>query len=434
MTKRYYPEKFNLVTSVDDVGAITDISRITGEDLFSYKKRVLESSQRIANSSYQGLINGINRELGLERVDLIEIDLKKMICGDLSLQGVSYSADVITDNRYFTGMINGVQTTAIGQILTVPTDTWKENELVGLCLTIGENEYKIKSNTSKQIKISGDMSNLVGQTYSVKANWITNSLIGLALKLNKRRYIITENTSNAIRLDSNVKFNDDTSYSVVANSPRIEVTSSRIFLYKDYVNEENYQLDKEIDIRKRGVQYSSVINEINTSAFFTAKSLIKDNSIFPAFTIRKQDSDVTVNEELIPGTRFFKLKNQHIKSGSAQFSESGIFFREIEDIESSPNGPYYNINYEQGIVLSKNIPSGRGTVSYRYMNIPFKLEATPAVITAFSDKDAEPYFFAQQEKTLYEDQRDRYISSQPRSNMIEYIAELLKVTDQNWGK
>lgn len=433
--KRYFPEKFNVVTSVDDIGAVTDISRITGEDLYTYKKRILESSQRIANSSYEGLINGINRELGLERQDIIEINLKNIICGDLSWSGISYADDIILDNRLFTGTVNGSTTFAVDSTLTVPGTPWIENELSGLELAFGSLKYKIISNTINKVKIIGTMSGLIGQSYTINANWVPNSLIGLAIHIGKKRYAILENSNNQIKVDAPILNTQGTQYCITANGPRIKVTASSILLYKEYISEDNFQLDLEINLRQRGMQHTGIVDLINkNSVFFYATDLIPLEISMPAFTVKQQDSDIVVNKEIVPGTKFFKLKNKQIKSESIKFSETSVFFREVPNVDTVTVGPYYSVDYEQGIIRAKSMPSGRGTVSYRYMDIPFKVESVPAIVTSFADKNAESYFFAQQEKRIYTDQRDRYISSQPKSNMIEYISELLKVTDQSWGK
>lgn len=434
MTKRYYPEKFNVVTSVDDVGAMTDIPRITGEDLYTYKKRILESSQLLANSSYEGLINAINRELGLERLDVIQIDIKKLIVGDIATD-VVVTDDTIVDNRLLSYVVNGSTIIAVGNTISIASANFEPNSLVGLNVIIGSLKTKIISNTATVITVNGSYSSVVGQTMIIKAEWTPNALIGLAFHVGKKRYTILENNGNTIKVDAPVKNTQGTAYYITANSPRIEVTTSRIYLYKEYTSEDNYQLDLEIDIRKRGMQHTAIVDSINKdSQFFTSQDLIPLRISVPAFTVKKQDSDKIAQRELVPGTKFFKLQNKDIKIESVKFSETGVFFREVPDAEEVPTGPYYSIDYKQGIVRSKNMPNGRGTVSYRYMEFPFKLEATPAVVTAFADKESESFLFAQQEKRLYEDQRDRYISSQPKSNMIEYIAELLKVTDQSWGK
>lgn len=435
MTTRYIPEKFNVITSADDIGAIVDLARITGEDLYTYKTRILESSERLANSSYEGLINGINRELGLDRKEIIEINLKPVLAGDLSHPEISFNLDTITDDRQYTGTINGAGVTAVGNTFTSNVHVWEDGALVGLTLSIDSIPYKIISNTTDTIIFDGDVSNTVGLTYLIFAYWEENSLSGLALEIGNRKYEILTNSNNVIQLDGPVVDNFGTQYIGTALRPRVEVTSSRIILYKEYLNEENFQLDLEVPLRDRNTPHTEVVSEINNnSVFFSASDLIPLENTLPAKTIKQQDSDKPINQETVPGTKFFKLGNRNIKNGTIKFSETGVFLREVASIEDAPVGPYFYVDYKQGIVRAKTTPNGTGTVSYIASEIPFRLEATPAVVTPFVDQDADTFLFAQQEKLIYDDERDRFISSQPKSNMIEYIAELLKVTDQTWGK
>jgi hypothetical protein len=154
----------------------------------------------------------------------------------------------------------------------------------------------------------------------------------------------------------------------------------------------------------------------------------------PSFSIKQQDSDKKAYQENVPGSKFFKLKNVNVKNGTVKFLETEVFLREVEDFEEAPNGPYYNIDYNQGVVRSKKTPNGLGTLSYVYSEMPFDLESTPAIVVPFVDEEADSFLFAQKEKIIYDDARDRFISSQPKSKMIEYISELLSVKDQTWGK
>ena len=433
--QRFIPEKFNVITSPDDIGAILDISRITGEDLYSYKKRILESSERLANSSYEGLINGINRELGLERVKVINLDTKKILQGRIDNPAIDITLDTLTDIRMWAGTIDGVLITAIGNKFTVDTPTWVIDELVGLSLDIDGTLYDIQSNTEDVITFDGDVSSTAGLSYSISAQWELNKFVGLALYIGKRKYEILENTNNIIRVDRNISDDFGFDYYVTALRPRVEITSSRIILYKEYLNEENFQLDIEIPLRESSTLHQSVVEKIKTeSQFFQAEDLIPLSEGFPTFTLKQQDSDVSVTLESVPGAKFFKLGNKNIKDGTVKFSETDIFFREVGDIDSISSGPYYFVDYNEGIVRAKSAPNGFGTVSYTYSDLPLEIEAVPAAVTAFVDEDAETFLFAQKDKILYDDVRDKQISSQPKSNMIEYISELLKVTDQTWGE
>jgi len=79
------------------------------------------------------------------------------------------------------------------------------------------------------------------------------------------------------------------------------------------------------------------------------------------------------------------------------------------------------------------LPSGGGEVSYVHMDFPFLIESAPAVVVSLNDSESSKFLFSQKEKIIYEDFRDRFVSSQPKTEMIEYISELLKVNKQSWG-
>jgi hypothetical protein len=432
---RYVPEKFNVITSADDIGALLDLPRITGEDLYSYKKRILESSEKLANSSYEGLINAINRELGLERKKILEVQLKNKLEGSIDGVDISASLDTLTDNRSWSGTINGTSVIAVGSTFTTTVDVFIPNNLTGLTIEIDNIPYDVLSNTSNSITFNGEVSAVTGLSYLIHTNWATNKFVGLALVVGKRKYEILENDTNTIRVDMDINLGFGFDYSVTALRPRVQITSSRIILYKEYLNEENFQLDMEIPLRDGNYLHGKIVEDINASSFFfKCENLVPLEEEVAIFTIKQQDSDVTVHAENVPGTKFFKLKNKNLKNGTVQFSETDVFLREVADIEAVMSGSYYFIDYKQGIIRSKNIPNGRGTVSYVYSVFPFKAEATPASITPFVDEEADSFMFAQKEKIIYTDQRDKFISSQPKSEMIEYISELLKVTDQTWGE
>ncbi|MHA2062803.1 MAG: hypothetical protein ACXABY_00240 [Candidatus Thorarchaeota archaeon] len=60
------PQRKNIRTSADLIGQLINIYRLPGEGLAAFKERVLDSYIHGANSTYEGLYNGINRELGLD--------------------------------------------------------------------------------------------------------------------------------------------------------------------------------------------------------------------------------------------------------------------------------------------------------------------------------------------------------------------------------
>lgn len=436
MAKRYYPEKFNLVTDVDEAALIMDIDRISGESLENYKKRVLESSSKISNSSYSGLVNAINRELGLTQKEIIKVSFKNVFCGNLSNSDISYSDFTITDNRLYTGTINGTSVKVISNVIEFSSELWQTNELVGLTFFVNENKYRIISNTNKTISFQESFDSLLlNKEYEIKADWIVSELLNYVLVLENERYPIVENSSNKITLSKRIKYKTNGFYSLQLNRPKIEVTSSRIIFYLDYLNRNNFRTEIEVDLREGDISHADLCKRINKeSRHYYLEDLIPLESPVKAFTIKQKESDVKVFQENIPASKFFKLANKNIKPESLKFSEQEIFSLEEEEIPEELNGPYYSVSHLEGVLKAKNLPSGFGKISYTYMDFPFILESSPAVITNLSDSESQKFLFSQKEKLIYENSRDRFMPSQPKAEMIEYISELLKINKQSWGE
>lgn len=60
------PIRKNIKTSIDLIAQLINSYRLSGESLASFKERVLDNYIHGANTTYEGLYNGINRELGLD--------------------------------------------------------------------------------------------------------------------------------------------------------------------------------------------------------------------------------------------------------------------------------------------------------------------------------------------------------------------------------
>lgn len=435
MTKRYYPEKFNTTTNADNTAMIMDIERIPGESLFNYKKRILEASSKIANSSYNGLINGINRELNLKQVEAISVTLKPILNGNLADPLTAHTDYIISDNRLYEGIVDGTLTKFGTNTFQSHEHLWLDNYLVGLSLLIGSDEYIVVSNTYNTITLDREVTSLyVNQSYSIRANWKANIYNGFALILEQDRYIVLANTANTITVNKPLVYRESGLFQLALQRPRVQITASRIIFYIEYLNNDNYRVELTVDLREANLSHRDLCQKINKeSKYFLLTDLIPLENELKAFTFKHKDSDIKVFQENIPASKFFKLENKNIKPDTLKFSESSIFLREEEILEEGLNGPYYLVNHIIGTVKSVYLPSGSGQVSYTYMNFPFIIESAPVVVIGMSDKESQQFLFSQKEKILYDDSRDRFVSSQPKTEMIEYISELLKVNKQSWG-
>src|SRR5690606_4372513 len=105
----------------------------------------------------------------------------------------------------------------------------------------------------------------------------------------------------------------------------------------------------------------------------------------------------------------------------------------IESNVSQSKGNYF-VEYSTGTTLVNTTPSGNGTVSYIWNEFPFVVVSSPAIVNAFVEEDIQDFLFAQIEMKFYDNVKGRYISGQPKADMIEYIAELLSVKPLSWGE
>lgn len=432
---KFTPTPIVVRTPLDEHGSLLDVARIPGESLFDYSKRLFDAYANRASSTYGGLLNGINRELGLEREDVIKVTIRSLGMGDLTDSNIILTSSTITNNVSYTALINGTSITALGQVLTDNNQSWVPGHLRGFTLKIDGVDYPVIDNTEKTVRVTGDMSALVGFTYLLEADWEENSLVGLGLQIGNKLYKITENNSNTLEIESGDLTEDDsTVYQIRAYNPKVEVTGSSVNLYKEYSNENNFQLEKSIDMREDVRFHRDIIAIINELTFFEATNLLDIRTDVFSFTLNRQSSENTVIKEMVPAAKFFKLANKDLKEGSVRFTEANIFLQEVEENAVSQSKGNYHIDYSQGIVKVNTTPSGRKTASYVWSDFPFTITASPVIINSLNKEDTEEFLFLQQEMKRYTSVKDRFRSSVPKADMIEYISELLSVKPENWGE
>jgi len=439
MSEKFTPTPIVIRTSLDEHGSLLDIPRIAGEDLVSYSKRLFDAYANRASSTYEGLVNGINRELGLSRKDILEIKIRGLGFGYFTDIDISYTSTTITNNKSYTNTIDGITIIAVGDTLTDPSMNWEVNHLRGFKLTVNTEEYRIISNDATSIKIDGNMSGLVGQVYLIDTSWEDNSLVGLGLEIGNKLYKIAENTSNVLQIESGdltscVCNLVESEYKIRAFNPKVEVTGSKFNLYKEYSNPENFQLEVKIDLREDVRFHKDIIDTINSLSFFEAENLLDYREDIFAFELKKQSSEHVVIKEIIPAAKFFKLENTKIKEDSVKFTEANIFLRETDEESVSQLIGNYNIDYNKGIIKVNTIPSGKKTASYIWNELPFIVTTSPVIINALNREDSEEFLFLQEEMKRYTSVEDRFRSSIPKADMIEYMAELLAVKPENWGE
>lgn len=432
---KFTPTPIVIRTSLDEHGSLLDVARIPGEPLTDYSRRLFDAYANRASSTYEGLLNGINRELGLLKEDVMEVRIRALGLGDMSTLMVTNTDTTITNSTSYSGLIDGVNITAIGTKLTDINQSWKPGYLRGLKLKINGDVWEIIDNTSTTVTVDANMSALVGFNYLIEVDWEENILVGLGLEIGNKLFKIVENNNNTLKIESgNINEADSSIYKIRAYNPKVEVTGSKFNLYKEYSNKDNFQLERSIDLRDDVRFHKDIINIINKSRFFEAEDLSGGNDEIYSHTLNRQSSENTVIKEVVPAAKFFKFENANIKEGSVKFTEANVFLREVEEDAVSQSNGNYNIDYSQGVVKVNTTPSGNKTVSYIWNDFPFTVTSSPVIINALNREDSEEFLFLQQEMKLYKSVSDRFKSSVPKADMIEYMFELLTVKPENWGE
>lgn len=302
----------NVFGPLDELGLILDLKRLPGERNADYRRRLFRVFTRRTDSTYQGLLNGITYELGLDFYDLMNIDF---IGGPLDV---------------------GLQ---------------------------------------------------VGQT----------------------------------------------------PQPRVVIKDGALTLYGHYVDNDEFfivQIDNKPQINLRKIEYREVpdlVTAINSTGIFTATQLTTLDGEDWSYTISNTDTNVWVNEEVVPSSTRFTLENSPLNAGMFFFGERRIF-RTLKDSESelSQPGDFY-VDVDTGEVVSTSLPSGAGKVRYQYRDIPKDLEASPVSISHIGSLEMSRYFFTQLELQYFDTPLQRFVNNLPTTEAIEVINELYRASNNYWG-
>lgn len=434
MTKVFKPEPSIIRTPLDEIGSLLNVDRIAGEPVSSYTERLLGTFVKRSSSTYNGMLNGINRALGVEERPVLEINYRAILQGSLNSSYIEFGTNYIQNNFSYSGVVNGLTVVAVGNTLKDSSANWMPDHLRGLTLTIGSSKYEILSNDSTTVTINGILSDLLGQQFNIQLNLTPNILTGLCIRIDNKIIAIAENSAKRFyvnREDFTKMLSKD--FKITAFNPKVEITASSLYLYKEYQSEKNFQLEKQISLRDGTKFHTGLVEQINTTYYFEARNLLGHKDKVLTVSLKKQSSEKIITQETIPAVKYFQLKNNNIKPGSIVFAEAAIFIREVEREEVFNQPGNYNIEYKTGSILVGATPSGDRNVSYISNQFPFSVISSPAIVNTMADKEVEDYLFSQIEVRVYENPKKRFVPSQPTTDMLEYIGELLKVKPQAWG-
>ena len=214
--------------------------------------------------------------------------------------------------------------------------------------------------------------------------------------------------------------------------PAIVIDQATIKLYKDFYS---LTIDKEIEVYDKNKtnsasKLSDVVTAINASTHFSATLIDASKQDEDSITLLHQDSNIEVPSETAPIANTFYLKNPNVINGTISFSEISTFHTKVATTDLSiMNNGEYNINYETGQVTVKTTPSGSGVLSYKYMDIPFSMVASPVVLKNTNDPVFKTRLFDQ---SIAAD--GTQTSELPTSEYVSIVEEVMSARGLYWGK
>ena len=96
----------NIFNSLDEHGVLLGLPRLKGEPNKQYKQRLLDVGVNKANSSYSGLLNGINRELGIGVYDAVNITQHTVVAPEYMPMIKVDHATLVLYEDYSTGLVD----------------------------------------------------------------------------------------------------------------------------------------------------------------------------------------------------------------------------------------------------------------------------------------------------------------------------------------
>lgn len=210
-----------------------------------------------------------------------------------------------------------------------------------------------------------------------------------------------------------------------ATAPVITVSGPTVYLYSDWFAG---TLDLQIDRFEITEAYTvgELVDEINTSTYFTATLLDEDLRHTRAMTVLNQSSrDLAI--VTLPVSKYIKLENTNLLTGTVFFSDKDTY-RTLAASRTALGaaGDYY-VDRTTGEVFSYSLPRERATIRYEFITNPVKLRASPVIIQDIAL--LEPKLFVQETDELGDTQ-----NGSPTSFGARICNELYSVHGEYWGK
>lgn len=217
----------------------------------------------------------------------------------------------------------------------------------------------------------------------------------------------------------------------VGTNPAISFDETKCYIYSDWTDSSSGLVDTIDRYEKTGGawSYEELVSSINTSGYMYAAIQSDVSQYLRSMTIFNQKSiGLVTSEELSKGSIVINLDNQNLLSNSVSISSSNMFERVDSQLDMIKDGQYF-IDYDLGIVYTKEAPANGSVIRYEYRNDNFEVWASPVILHGLSSSSFKKKMF---EQILMED--GTYENGAPTELGAELINELMSVFDYSYGR
>lgn len=226
-----------------------------------------------------------------------------------------------------------------------------------------------------------------------------------------------------------IDFTRDSAGDPVARNPRVDILADRVILYENWQSSDNYTIDNTIhfyDPDSEGHYLNQLINQINTSTYFTATLASDVRPNLHSANLIRRSSFGRILQEAIDSIHQNQLSYNYIVEGSLWFEERHIFHTEVTT-DPAAEGEYY-VDYDRSFVISYDQPSGDGLCGYMFNDFPMIVDASLVHVYSLQDENFTNKLFhaeATDAGTVY---------GLPNREGAEIYHQLFKETEVFWGE
>jgi len=222
-------------------------------------------------------------------------------------------------------------------------------------------------------------------------------------------------------------------------------TDNRLIICSHFTSLDDFTIDYSIELREK--PYPSLYR---LCTLITINSEIYDAELLDSAVVEGYGSDSYLkiakaftllngtnrktNRYISHPTTSITLPNKNLVKGSLLFSDNTILSNEVTGPEYLLNIPgNYYVDYEKGAIVLVTFPTRSIEIYYEYLDDDFELVHSPVIASRIFTDEAKKYLFDELNKLTYDTEATNTNPGLPKTEMIELVYSLLRVSNIYWG-